>query len=74
MARRKPVRRGAVRIQRRIRGGREGLPATVMKSIRRAVEWEAARYNVSKSFVVATRLARSFGITDQEDYEERSRS
>jgi len=54
-----------IRFQRPIKGGREGLPATVLKSIRRAVEKEAAQHNVSKSFVIAVRLAKSYGITEQ---------
>jgi hypothetical protein len=57
-----------IRRQRPIRGGREPLPSCVLKSIRRAVENEASRHHVSKSFVIAVVLAQAFGITDQEWY------
>ena len=57
-----------IRRQRPIRGGRDPLPSCVLKEIRDAVEREAARYNVSKSFVIAVALAHAFGIKKQEDY------
>jgi hypothetical protein len=56
-----------IRRQKPIQGGREPLPACVLGSIRKAVENEAMRYAVSKSFVIAVRLARSYGIKEQEE-------
>jgi hypothetical protein len=55
------------RRQKPIKGGRESLPACVIKSILRAVENEAMRHKVSKSFVIAVRLAKSYNITEQEE-------
>jgi hypothetical protein len=40
----------------------------VLTSIQRAVEAEAARYHVSRSFVIAVILARAFQVSDQELY------
>lgn len=57
-----------IRRQKSVRGGREPLPSCVIKEIRNAVEREADRYGVSKSFVIAVRLAESFGIYKQEKY------
>lgn len=57
-----------IRRQKPVRGGREPLPACVLGEIREAVEREAARWKVSKSFVIAVALAHTFGIKDQEDY------
>jgi len=54
--------------QRPIPGGRDALPACVLKEIRKAVEDEAMRYGVSKSFVVAVALSKAFGIKNQEQY------
>lgn len=62
------MKRSRIRIQKRIPGGREALPATVLKEIRHAVEREAAQEGVSKSFVVAVRLAHSYGIKKQEEF------
>jgi hypothetical protein len=58
-----------IRRQRPVKGGREALPSCVVKELKRAVEWEAHHYNVSKSFVIAVRLADTFGI-DIESYVE----
>lgn len=59
-----------IRHQRRLPRGqkREALPSCVLREIRRAIETEAMRYGVSKSFVVAVALARAFGIKGQEEY------
>ena len=51
-----------MRHQRPVRGGRDPLGAAVLKQVRSKVESTARRYDVSKSFVVATILARYFGI------------
>jgi hypothetical protein len=40
----------------------------VIKEIRLAVEEEARRFRVSRSFVIAVRLAHSYGISTQEEY------
>jgi len=55
-----------IRRQRPIKGGRQSLPACVIKDIKVAVENEAMRLGVSKSFVIAVRLAKSYGIKEQE--------
>jgi len=60
--------RSHFRRQRPIKGGRDPLPACVIKDIRVAVEKLAHRYNVSKSFVIAVALAEQFGISEQETY------
>lgn len=60
--------RPKLRRQRPIRGGRQSLPSCVIRSIERAVEDEALRHRVSKSFVIAVTLAHAFGIKDQELY------
>lgn len=59
----KPPRR-----QRPIKGGRDPLPACVIRDIRHEVERLAKRHNVSRSFVIAVALAEAFGIDEQERY------
>jgi len=59
-------RRVILRRQRPIKGGRAPLPSCVLHSIAAAVEKEASQHACSKSFVIAVRLAASYGITDQE--------
>jgi len=56
------------RRQRPIKGGREPLPACVIKDIAIVVEQLARQHKVSKSFVIAVALADQFGITEQESY------
>ena len=55
-----------IRSQRPVKGGRDPLPACVLGAIKRAVERDAARHNVSRSFVVAVILAAHYGIVEQE--------
>lgn len=55
-----------LRRQKPISGGRAQLPSCVLHSIRAAVEREAETHGVSKSFVVAVRLAATYGIKGQE--------
>jgi len=55
-----------MRRQKPIKGGREPLPSCVLKEIHRAVERMAARYGVSKSFVISVVLAKAFKIDRQE--------
>lgn len=62
------------RRQRPIKGGREALPSCVLKDIKDAVEREAMKYGVSKSFVIAVRLAKSYKIDEQEDYKRKPRA
>jgi hypothetical protein len=58
-----------MRKQKPIRGKpREALPACVLHNIKSAVEKEAMRYGVSKSFVIAVILADWFNIKNQERY------
>lgn len=54
--------------QRPVKGGRAQLPACVLQDIRHEVEAVARRYDVSRSFVIATTLAKAFGIRGQEDF------
>ena len=54
------------RRQKPIKGGREPLPACVIKEIAHEVEKRAARHKVSKSFIIAVTLAHAYGITEQE--------
>lgn len=58
----------AIRRQRRVIGGRDALPSCVLKEIRVAVEKEAMRHGVSKSFVIAVVLAKAFKIDEQEPF------
>ena len=51
-----------VRRQPPVQGGRESLPSCVLKEIMMATRKEAARWNCSRSYVVATILAHHFGI------------
>lgn len=57
-----------IRRQKPIQGGREALPACVIKDIHSEVERLARKHNVSKSFVIACALAEQFGIEEQERY------
>lgn len=57
-----------IRRQTPVRGGREPLPACVIGHIREAVQREADRWGVSRSFVIAVALAEFFGIDEQEKY------
>lgn len=47
---------------------RESLSAALMVEIKRRVEIIAARYNCSKSFVIATILADALNIEGQPNY------
>lgn len=58
-----------MRRQRPIQGGRDPLPACVIRDIKTQVERVARRNDVSKSFVIAVALADAFGITEQERYD-----
>ena len=60
------MKRKIIRRQKPVKGGREPLPASVLKEILKAVEKEAMRYGVSKSFVIAVVLAKAFKIDEQE--------
>jgi predicted nucleic acid-binding protein len=59
-----------MRIQKRVRGGRKPLPATVLREIREKIEQLARRHKVSKSFVIATILAEALHVKSQEKYYE----
>lgn len=59
------------RRQRPVKGGRLPLPACVITDIYAAVDRTATRYNVSRSFVIATALADVFGVTVDEAYDDR---
>ncbi len=68
MPRRKSKPSSTPRRQRPVPGGRDALPACVLKEIRLRVEQEAARHGVSRSFVIAVVLARAFNVKGQEEY------
>ena len=51
-----------IRHQSPVRGGRKHLSPCVLKEVERRIRQEAAEYNCSKSFVVATILAAAFNI------------
>lgn len=55
-----------LRRQKPIPGGRDSLPACVIGRIKQEVERRAARFGVSKSFLIAVVLADAFGIDEQE--------
>ena len=55
------------RRQRPVKGGREHLTGGVVQQLLRAIENEAARYHVSKAFVVSVRLAKSYGIEIEDE-------
>jgi len=57
-----------MRRQKAIKGGREPLPACVIRDIKVEVSRIAKRYDVSRSFVIAVALADAFGINEQEQY------
>lgn len=54
--------------QRPIKGGREQLSAGVLQEIKHEATAIARRYDVSRAYVIATTLARAFGIRGQEDF------
>ena len=51
-----------MRIQKRGKEPREHLSPSVEKKIKREIERTAARFDVSKSFVISVALADQFGI------------
>lgn len=57
------------RRQRPIRGGRAPLPSCVLNTIHEAVDRDARKYGVSRSWVIAVILARAYRIEEQESYE-----
>lgn len=54
-----------------MQGGRERLSAGVIKGIDREINRAAARFKVSRSFVVAVALASHFGVSEQEQFDTR---
>jgi predicted transcriptional regulator len=57
-----------IRRQSPIKGGRKYLSPAVLQEIEAEVSRLAARYNVSRSWIVATVLADAFHIEKQERY------
>ena len=51
-----------------LQGGRDPLFSCVLPSIRAAAHEIARQYDVSPSWVVATKLAQAFSISGQADY------
>lgn len=62
-----------MRHQTRVKGGRQALPACVLKEIRQAVQEVSIEYQVSRSWVVSTLLAVSLGIKEQPHFDDRPR-
>lgn len=54
--------------QKPIKGGRAPLSSCMIKRAARMVEADAKRFNVGKSFVVATIICHHYRISEQEDY------
>lgn len=57
-----------IRRQKPVRGGRKRLSASFIREIEREVERTAARFHVSRSFVIAVAVADSLGVEDQESF------
>lgn len=58
-----------MRRQRPIKNGRRPLPSTVLNQIHHAIDADAEKYGVSRSFVIAVILARAYRIDEQEPFE-----
>jgi len=58
-----------VRFQKPVKGGRLKISAAGVKELRRAVDLEARKFRVSRSFVVVTALADALGIDIEKYYE-----
>lgn len=56
------------RIQKPVKGGRTRVSSGLARKIAAAVQNECARYDVSKSFVIANALAFAFGIPIEDTY------
>jgi hypothetical protein len=54
--------------QPRYLGGRQPVNSAFIPDIEKAVEREMKRFNVSRSFVIATCVAFALGIDEQPDY------
>jgi hypothetical protein len=61
-----------VRNQRPVKGGRVPAYSGLIPDLEYIIEREMRRYNVSRSFVIATSLALFFGIEEQENYKGKS--
>lgn len=60
-----------VRRQRPVRGGRRAPMATaVIAPLEKAIAREQRRWNVTRSFVIATAAAAALDVIAQEDYHE----
>lgn len=57
-----------MKIQKSVKG-RKQVSARVLGEIRKIVERESERFDVSKSFVISVALADYFGVKNQEKYE-----
>jgi hypothetical protein len=60
----------SIRRQRPVKG-RIPRAFGALPALHRQIEQIAARFNVSKSFVIAVALADQFGIADQERFDDR---
>ncbi|HVL69275.1 MAG TPA: hypothetical protein VM364_18605 [Vicinamibacterales bacterium] len=61
-----------MRRQRPVKGGRQPLPACVIRQIHDEVDRTARKFNVSRSFVIAVALGHTFGI-EVEEYRQQPR-
>jgi hypothetical protein len=62
------MRKRKIRYQRPVKGGRDKVAPSLLHKINVAVQREADRHGVSKSFVIAVILADALGVTEQEQY------
>ena len=56
------------RRQRPIKGGRIPAYAGLIQAIEDCIERDMRRFNVCRSFVIATHLGHIYGVDDQEDF------
>jgi hypothetical protein len=51
-----------------VKGGRQPVSSALLREVERAVRREMTRWNVSRSFVIATAVAHALGVEEQPDY------
>ena len=54
--------------QKPVKGGRAPVSSCMIKRAMQYVESDAKRFNVGKSFVIATIVCHHYRISEQEDY------
>ena len=53
-----------------LKGGRRNVGSAFRPELEAAVQREMRRFNVGRSFVIATAVAQTLGVKEQEDYGE----